>query len=173
MTRWERAWQTSLDLFGDAGHLIPIQGGPDPRPPSPSTFMVASVPEKQWGEHLQRLKHPAWHSTKSQRCFLPGHSMWWVNCRQMWAEGDWGMKRNLYALNEKDENKCTSQESCRCWTTLVNNQCPYGGKMQNPQRLPLWWSPPGHPHSGSLGWLKLEFFFFFLIFLYLFGCTGS
>ena len=83
------------------------------------------------------------------------------------------MKRDLYALNEKDENKCTSQESCRCWMTLVNNQCPYDGKMQNPQRLPLWWSPPGHPQSGSLGLVETRIFFFFLTFLYLFSCTGS
>ena len=76
------------------------------------------------------------------------------------------MKRNLYALNEKDENKCTSQESCRCWT-LVNNQCPYGGKMQSPRRLPLWWSPPGHPQSGSSGWLTLEFFFSIYFYIYL------
>ena len=75
------------------------------------------------------------------------------------AEGDWGMKRDLYALNEKDENKCTSQESCRCWMTLVNS-APMMGKCRTPRDF-----HSGGPHPATLslvawGWLKLEFFFF-------------
>lgn len=56
----------------------------------------------------------------------PSHGTWWVNCRQMWAEGGWGMKRDLYAHNEENENKCANQVSSRCWVTLVNSRHPCG-----------------------------------------------
>lgn len=61
------------------------------------------------------------------------------------------MKRDLYAHNEKDENKCTSQVRGRCWATLVNNQRPCGGKTQSPKRLPLWPVPTGPSSVFGLG----------------------
>lgn len=61
------------------------------------------------------------------------------------------MKRDLYAHNEENENKCTSQVSGRCWATLVNNQCPCGGNMQSPPRLSLWQVPTRPPSVFGLG----------------------
>lgn len=61
------------------------------------------------------------------------------------------MKRDLYAHNEKDESACPRQVGSRCWATLVNNQRPCGGKMQRPQRHPLWGVPTHPPSDFGLG----------------------
>lgn len=46
------------------------------------------------------------------------------------------MKRDLYAHNEENENKCANRVSSRCWVTLVSSRRPCSGKTRSPQRLP-------------------------------------
>lgn len=134
------------------------EGQPRPETPVPTPKPIQAqgscIPERQWGRHPQppRASCLEFYKVINKTLPLTSHSTWWVNCRQMWAEGVWGMKRDLYAHNEERENKCTSKASSRCWATLVNNQCPYGGEKAKPQRPPPWQIPPAPNSVFGFGW---------------------
>lgn len=66
------------------------------------------------------------------------------------------MKRDLYACNEENENKCANQVSGRCWVTLVNSRRPCGGKTRSPQRFPPWRFPTYLPLSLVGGGMRPE-----------------